>query len=110
MSGCTDADRLNFAGESENWNVFYTVDVMDPTSEQTTGSIKYVGENDAPEDINYRINSISCGREGTMRNLEEGIASLGSGFCEGCTVVQKDSEIQVTITWNGKSEELILEN
>ncbi len=27
LSGCVNGDRYNFSGSSENWDVFYVVDV-----------------------------------------------------------------------------------
>lgn len=108
LSGCVDGDRYNFSGSSENWNVIYTVDVSEGTSEQNRGTIKYVGEGEGPETINYKLTANSGGSEATGLILENGVANTGYGACQGCAVIQKDEKIEVEITWDGETENLIL--
>ncbi|ANU21388.1 hypothetical protein BBI15_14985 [Planococcus plakortidis] len=108
LSGCVDGDRYNFSGSSENWDVFYVVDVSDGTNQEKSGTIKYVGEGNAPEMIDYEIEASGSGSEGTGITLNEGTADTGRSSCEGCAVIQEDEEIEVEITWNGQTENLLL--
>lgn len=108
LSGCANGDRYNFSGSSENWDVRYVVDVSRETSQQESGTIKYVGEGSAPETINYEIKANAGVAAGTEVTLDDGVANTGYGACEGCAVIQKDEEIEVEIKWDGQIENLIL--
>ncbi|WP_017380546.1 hypothetical protein [Paenisporosarcina sp. TG-14] len=110
LSGCAEDNRFDFAGKNENWNVFYIVNVSNGDTQDANGTIKYVGEGQAPEKINYTIKTLSGSSEGTGILLEEGVANAGRSSCEGCAIIQKDEEIEVEITWNGQSEKLVLIN
>lgn len=104
LSGCGNGDRYNFSGSSENWDVFYTVDVIDSTSEETTGTIKYVGDEPVPQKINFKIGS----KEGTNVEMEDGVTNIGHTSCRGCSVTQEDEEIAVEINWDGQMENAVL--
>lgn len=108
LSGCVDGDRYNFAGSSENWDVFYVVDVSDQTEQKQTGTINYRGEEPAPETMDYRIKYSGGSSSGIDVPLVNGTANTGRGVCQGCAVIQKDEEIEVEITWNGQTETLFL--
>lgn len=109
LSGCVDGDRYNFSGSSENWDVIYTVDVSEGTSQEKSGTIKFVGEGEAPETIDYKIEANSGGSEGTGVTLTDGVVDdVASSICEGCAVIQEDEEIEVEITWDGQTENFIL--
>lgn len=107
LSACTDGDRYNFSGSSDNWDVFYVVEVFDGTSKSDSGTIKYTGEESAPEAIDYKIETTAGGSEGTAP-LNDGVVDIGSGGCEGCAVIQEDEEIEVEITWDGQTESLTI--
>lgn len=108
LSGCVDGDRYNFSGSSENWDVFYVVDVSNGTSQVEEGTVKYTGEGEAPDTINYKLEANSGGSEGTGLTIIDGTGNIANGSCEGCAVVQEDEEIEVEITWDGQTENLIL--
>lgn len=110
LSGCVDGDRYNFSGSSENWDVFYVVDIQNRDEQDETGTIKYIGEEPAPEEFNYRIEYTSGGSEGTGVKVIDGVANIGYGVCRGCAIIQEDEKIEVEITWNGQTETLILTN
>ncbi|ALS74995.1 hypothetical protein AUC31_07035 [Planococcus rifietoensis] len=108
LSGCVDGDRYNFSGSSENWDVFYVVDVSDGTNQVEDGTVKFTGDGQAPETIEYKLEANSGGSEGTGITLSDNVASIANGSCGGCAVIQEDEEIEVEITWNGQTENLLL--
>ncbi|MDJ0333534.1 hypothetical protein [Planococcus sp. S3-L1] len=111
LSGCGNgSDRYNFSGSSDNWDVFYVVDVSNPTEQQQTGTINFRGEESGPETMDYSIKYSGGSSSGIDVPLVNGTANTGRGACQGCAVIQKDEEIEVEITWNGQTEKLILIN
>ena len=108
LSGCYSGDRYNFSGSSENWEVFYVVEVSGGTSQKKRGTIKYIGNGSAPETIDYKIEANAGGSEGTGVILNEGVTEAASSICEGCAVIQEDEKIEVEIIWDGQTENLIL--
>nr|TXF85925.1 hypothetical protein FTX54_07565 [Alkalicoccus halolimnae] len=100
-----DGAEYHFLGSSENWEVVYEVDISNGNEEESTGTIEYIGEGNAPETLEYyRIGST----EGTGRALNDGVADTGRTGCEGCAVTREDEEIEVEVTWNGQTENLTL--
>ena len=110
LSGCVDGDRYNFSGSSENWDVFYVVDVSDGTSQVEEGTVKYTGEGEAPEKIDYTLTVNSGEAKGTGVDITDGTGNIANGSCEGCAVIQEDEEVEVEIMWDGQTENLILTN
>lgn len=108
LSGCANGGRYNFSGSSENWDIFYVVDVSNGTSQEKSGTIKYVGEGSAPKTIDYKIEANAGGSEGTGVTLTDGVVDAASSICEGCAVIQEDEEIEVEINWDGQTENLVL--
>lgn len=108
LSGCGNSERYNFSGSSESWNVFYVVEISGGDREERTGTINFTGAGEAPETIDYKLETASGGSEGTGITVEDGTGNMGNGFCGGCAVVQEDEEIEVEITWNGQTESLLL--
>ncbi|GEN52710.1 hypothetical protein [Halobacillus faecis] len=109
LTGCLGQKTLYFQEESENWEVEYIADVKSEDSESTSLHITYVGEGEAPENINYTLDSPAGGREGDYVLLNDGMVQQMGNFCSGCAVTRKDHEIQVTIEWGEKEETLDLE-
>jgi hypothetical protein len=102
-----DWDVYNFLGSSDNWHVSYEADISNGDMETNTGTIEYTGEEQAPETIDYKIDYNSGNTEGS-RDLLNGEVDLGRSSCGGCAVIQEDEEIEVEITWDGQTENLIL--
>lgn len=111
LSACGNKSaRYNFSGSSDNWDVFYIVNVSNGDREEKTGTIKFTGEEEAPETVDYKIETSSGGSEGTGITLTDGVGKMGNGFCDGCAVIREDEAIKVKITWDGQTENLILVN
>ncbi|EIM07498.1 hypothetical protein A1A1_04782 [Planococcus antarcticus DSM 14505] len=111
LSGCgNDSNRYNFAASGENWDAFYVVNVSNGDREEKSGTVKFTGEGEAPEIINYKIETNSGGTEATGVTVNNGVVDIGKGFCDGCAVIQGDEEIEVEITWDGQTEKLLLKN
>ncbi|MBT2583235.1 membrane lipoprotein lipid attachment site-containing protein [Planococcus sp. ISL-109] len=114
LSGCTNGDRYNFSGNSDNWEVVYTVEVTDEIEQQTSGIIKYIGENKDPEAIDYKIeyknenSNSTAGNSGEASPIKRGTAEFESTVCGNCAIIQKDEEIEAEITWNGQTETFLL--
>ena len=107
LSGCSEADRYNFKGSGENWDVFYTVDATSLDSKEATGKIVYTGEEPPPETIIYSIESTAGASSGNV-SVDEGEVLVGKSVCEGCAVIQQDEELDVEIKWDGQVEEFAL--
>ncbi|MGH2318018.1 hypothetical protein ACRC6Q_09625 [Planococcus sp. SE5232] len=110
LSGCVNSDRYEFSGSSENWDVFYVVEILDRDRQQEKGTVKFTGDDDAPEVIEYRLQTTSGDSEGTGVMLTNGVGNIANGSCGGCAVVQEDEKVEVEITWDGQTEKLVLMN
>lgn len=110
LTACGDeTNRYNFKGSSDNWDMNYVVNVTASDSQDKSGTVIYTGKGQAPETVDYQITTSSSGSEGTGVVLENGKAgSIGKVSCEGCSVIQKNEEIQVEISWDGQTEEFVL--
>ena len=110
MSGCVDGDRYSFSGSGDNWDILYEVEVSSEVEQQAVGKIKYIGDNKAPETIDYKIeyNNKSQGNSGVKSPLKYGVVKFKSVICGNCEIIQKDEEIEVEILWEGQTEKLIL--
>ena len=108
LSACGNSDRYNFSGSSENWDVFYIVEVSGGDRQQENGTVKFTGDGEAPEFIDYKLETASGGSEGTGIAVANGSGNIANGSCEGCAVVQGDKEVEVEITWDGQTEKLLL--
>ncbi|MYL70467.1 hypothetical protein GLW00_06390 [Halobacillus litoralis] len=109
LTGCLGQKTLHFEGESEDWKVEYIADVKSEDSESTGLHINYAGEGEAPEHINYTLDSPAGGKEGEYVLLNNGRVQQMGNFCSGCAVTSEDHDIQVTIEWGEKEETLHLE-
>ena len=105
-----DGDSYSFSGSGDNWDVIFKVEVSNEVEQRASGKIKYIGDNKAPETIDYKIeyNNKSQGNSGVESSLENGVVKFKSGICGNCEMIQKDEEIEVEIMWEGQSEKLIL--
>ena len=110
MSGCVDGDRYSFSGSGDNWDILYEVKVSNEVEQKAAGKIKYIGDNKAPETIDYKIeyNNKSQGNSGEKSPLKYGVVKFKSTICGNCEIIQKDEEIEVEIMWEGQTEKLIL--
>lgn len=110
ISGCGNSDRYDFSGSSENWDVFYVVEVSGGDRQQENGTVKFTGEDEAPEVFDYKLETTSGDSEGTGVMLTNGVGNIANGSCGGCAVIQEDEEVEVEITWDGQKEKLVLTN
>lgn len=116
LSGCTSGEKLNFSGSSANWEVVYTAVVTGETDQQTSGTIQYIGGNEAPEVIDYKIeyknenNNSSAGNSETEASLSGETVEFEGAVCGNCAIIQENEEIEAEITWNGQTETIVLEN
>ncbi|MDG5471475.1 hypothetical protein P6709_06925 [Jeotgalibacillus sp. ET6] len=110
LSACANGDRYNFSGSSDHWDVFFTADVSDESSQSITGTIKYTGEEPVPKTIDYTFKRDGGNLEGRDLMVEEDAVNIGKLSCEDCAVTQEDDQMEVEITWNGQSENLRLSN
>ncbi|XKE96519.1 membrane lipoprotein lipid attachment site-containing protein (plasmid) [Metaplanococcus flavidus] len=112
LSGCNSEDSgesYEFSGNSEHWEVIYTVEVSKDNDKVKKGTVEYIGEGEAPESIDYKLEMNTSGTSGTNARLIDGVANMGTSSCGGgCDPVQGDQEVEVEITWDGQTENLIL--
>lgn len=109
LTGCFGQKTLHFQEESEEWQVEYIADVKSEDSESTSLHITYVGEEKAPEHINYILDSPTGSGEGDYVLLNDGMVQQMGNFCSGCAVTKENHEIQVTIEWGEREETFDLE-
>jgi ABC-type glycerol-3-phosphate transport system substrate-binding protein len=110
LTACSGEETLHFKGESDNWNIDYVTNVVaSDSSERGTIKITYVGENEAPKQIDYMIKGGSGKMSGDTPMQADTLEIPGSN-CSGCAVTRNDDEFDVTIEWDGKSESFTLEN
>lgn len=111
MSGCVNGDFLSFSGSGDNWDITYEAVVTNEVNQQTAGKIKYIGDNKAPETIDYKIvynKALGQGNSGEESLLKYGAVKFKNVTCGNCEIIQKDDEIEVEIMWEGQTEKLIL--
>lgn len=99
LSGCGTGDRYNFSRNREKGDVIYTVGMIGSTSQETTGTITYIGEKSPSQKINYKIS----GKEGTNIGIEDGMAAVGNRG-----VIQEGEERAIEILWDGQTENTVL--
>lgn len=109
LVACSGQQTYHFKGDSENWNVDYSIDIKGNNSESGDITIKYIGENETPIEINYEINSRSGSSSGNME-LNDGVLKTSAPTCSGCAVTKENEELDVTIEWDGKTESFTLKN
>lgn len=107
LGGCSNGGIYEFSGTTDNWDVFYMVEVTKDDKQKATGTLKYIGDGQMPETVDYKIGTTltKMGQTGTA--LTDGKANIGSG-CEGCGTFQEDDELEMEIMWDGKTEKFIL--
>lgn len=110
LSACWGQKTIHFNGESNSWEVEYIADVQSTDSESTSIKMRYVGEGEPPENINYAVDSGTGGSEGSNISLDNGVLHTSGDYCSGCAVTSEDDDINVVIEWNGRTEEVNLEN
>lgn len=101
-------EEITFVGESDNWKVDLQF-VHKDKQEEREFKLTYKGEDvDSVEEINYEVQgSGRFDHKGAQLN-DEGYVT-DSGFCEGCAFEKEETEIDVTVEWNGKSESFRLD-
>lgn len=114
LCACSDGvKKYNIDGESSNWIVKYETEVTD---EREFGefTIKYIGNEPAPEVFVYKIKnpstSLDVGIGEETFNNENNIHSFNVE-CTGCEVYTTvNDKIEAKLDWNGKSEIIKLDS
>jgi hypothetical protein len=109
LTACSNSKVMNFEGESDNWQVIYLVNSLEKNSESSKVTIKYIGIKPIPTRIKYDVET-ATGNSGGESPLKNGALITGASSCNGCAVTQKNEKITATISWNNKSDTLILNN
>ncbi|AIY05405.1 hypothetical protein Plano_1440 [Planococcus sp. PAMC 21323] len=107
LGGCSNGGIYEFSGTSENWDVFYVVDVTNDDEQKVTGFLEYIGDEPIPETVDYEVRTLLTRMGNTGTTLTDGKAEIGNG-CGGCTTFQEDDELEAEIMWDNQQEELIL--
>lgn len=109
LVACSNQQTYYYKGESENWDVKYTINVTGKDSQSGDIMIRYIGDNEIPKEINYEINS-SSGTVSGNHELNDGVLETSGSTCSGCGVTKENAELDVTINWDGKSDSFTLNN
>ncbi len=118
LSGCTQTETevFNFEGESDNWKVIYTAEILDAQKAQTKLKIQYIGEESIPEEGEggYTLETNSDIMGGSMSLDDKGVVEIEglAGDCNDCLYlyVDENEDLTSSISWNGNIEELKLYN
>ncbi|WP_175615751.1 hypothetical protein [Piscibacillus halophilus] len=96
-----DSKKITFQNETDNWIVEYTATVKGEDQETNSLYVKYIGEGETPDRIDYQIKERSGGAGRTNATLEQGVLNSNLGSCSGCAVASENDEIEITIKWMG---------
>ncbi|MEK4485772.1 hypothetical protein MHH81_09235 [Psychrobacillus sp. FSL H8-0484] len=107
LAACSEKGKVfTFQGEGENWRASYEI-----TDSNFSYTIFYIGKEKVPEMIDYNISHNYRGRNLEVKNYpinEDGLIQSTTPDNNGDQLLQVDESITVTISWDGKEEELIL--
>ncbi|PRO67192.1 hypothetical protein [Alkalicoccus urumqiensis] len=106
LTACSNQETLHFQGEGENWEVEYTANVTNETDQTIDYVIRYIGEGDVSEAVDYQIGETTV----TNETLEDNryVEHAGSG-CQNCSVLQQEDTIDFSIQWEENNERFTLE-
>ncbi|MFC5711932.1 hypothetical protein ACFPU1_04005 [Thalassorhabdus alkalitolerans] len=105
LIGCSDQRSVEFVGEGNNWDVKYTAHIQEENQEDIDYIIRCIGSNAPPDTINYKIDSLEV--TGAALN-ENAYVEHTNNSCSGCTITNKNDELEVTIKWEEESESFYL--
>lgn len=106
-TGSSGTEKIVFAGSEENWTIEYVITYPKEGWGKEVFTITYIGDEEPPESIDYLIESISGGSNGTNVSLNENQRVTGSKESNGAKVMENE-ELEATITWLGKTETITL--
>lgn len=107
LSSCGIGERYELKGSSDNWEVFYAVEVSSHNDATGTGTLEYTGAEPIPEKFDYMIHYKQSGSGTTNNELTDRNVNFGNFRCESC-YFDEDDEIEVEINWDGKKENIFL--
>ncbi|MFD2628011.1 hypothetical protein [Oceanobacillus kapialis] len=110
LSACSETEIIDFEGESDNWRVIYTVEILDEQIEQTKVKIEYSGEESIPDEVSYIIEFDSGKMEGNTSLNDKGLVKIGGRgrLCSECIFMNESENIKATISWKENTEKLKL--
>lgn len=108
LVACSEKGKVyTFQGEGENWRASYEM-----TESNLSYTIFYIGKEKVPETIDYTISHYYRSRNLKVTNYpinEDGLIQSTTPDNNEEQIRPVDASITVTISWNGKEEELILQ-
>lgn len=107
LSGCGVGERYELSGNSENWEVFYVVELSTQNKLMGSGTLEYTGEEPIPETFNYEIEFKLRTLKTTGEQLTARKINFGSTRCDLC-YFDEDDEIELEIEWDGQTENMTL--
>lgn len=107
LSGCGIGERYELSGTSDNWEVFYVVEVSKQNKLMGSGNLEYTGDEPIPETFNYEIKFDTSTSKITGEQLTSRKMKIGNTKCDLC-YFDEDDEIELQIEWDGKTENMIL--
>lgn len=110
LAACGYKD-FSFSGETENW--FATLDVSQNSADYETQELLLEYKGDDPGSVgefSYNVDSVgSFGMNGATLN-ENGFVTGGSEANPTNAQATENTEVEVTVEWNGKTETFSLES
>lgn len=108
LIACSELKTLHFLGESDNWEINFIVDIYEKNSETSNLTIRYIGEDEAPDEINYKIKYGGGSSSVTRIKLDDGVLHTSGGSCSGCLTTNENHQVNITIEWDGNEENIEL--
>jgi uncharacterized protein YceK len=109
LSGC-QSKVLSFTGESENWSAKVKYTQNDDLQEKEL-ILTYLGNDvNSVGEIEFNVDSNDGGFDGTGFLKKGGTFQAKGNMSRGGAILVEKAKIVVTIEWNDKKEEIILEN
>lgn len=105
LGGCA-GETYKFEGSSENWKMTYVIHTTG-TNEEANIDLVYIGEDEAPSEIDYYIKNPNVELSGHVPYEVEGI-DWNETICFDCYPLRKNEEISVEISWEDQMEDFTL--
>jgi hypothetical protein len=111
LSGCSNPKTLNFSGETDKWSAELKVTQANDCYEKQEFKLSYRGEYlNSVGEISYKVETNAGGFGGGDVNLDENgiIKTINEGNPTNAKVIE-ESEVEVIVEWNDKSEVIKLD-
>jgi hypothetical protein len=110
LSACNNSKTLNFSGETANWSTELKVTQTKDDYEKQEFKLYYKGKDvNSVGEITYKVDTNAGGFGYSGVKLDENGSLIGKDEANPTNAkVIEESEVEVTVEWNGNTETIIL--